>query len=187
MTAWAEECIKLARKAKEEGEVESATLIVDPYPAGTPQTAAGIQGLVPYGDGRGLLKGSGCDRAGSSNRPLKHAVMEAVEAVAAAERDRRKQQAEDGKIPSHRTYSQAYLCTNYDIYTYREPCIMCAMALVHSRVARVFFVKSFDDLPREERRSAGYSGETKIHALSGTNHRYKVYQCVTDEIEEQTE
>ncbi|XP_045782838.1 probable inactive tRNA-specific adenosine deaminase-like protein 3 isoform X1 [Maniola jurtina] len=32
-----------------------------------------------------------------------------------------------------------YLCTGYDIYMLKEPCMMCAMALVHARAKRVFF------------------------------------------------
>jgi tRNA-specific adenosine deaminase 3 len=36
----------------------------------------------------------------------------------------------------------AYLCTGLDAYTYGEPCAMCAMALVHSRVARLFYIEA---------------------------------------------
>ncbi|KAL0323640.1 UNVERIFIED_CONTAM: tRNA-specific adenosine deaminase TAD3 [Sesamum angustifolium] len=32
-----------------------------------------------------------------------------------------------------------YLCTGYDIYSVWEPCIMCAMAIVHQRIRRVFY------------------------------------------------
>eukprot|EP00041_Stephanoeca_diplocostata_P033732 m.1121184 g.1121184 ORF g.1121184 m.1121184 type:complete len:249 (+) comp24398_c0_seq7:351-1097(+) len=32
-----------------------------------------------------------------------------------------------------------YLCSGLDLYTTREPCIMCAMALLHARIGRVFY------------------------------------------------
>ncbi|KAL7670638.1 hypothetical protein ACOME3_005570 [Neoechinorhynchus agilis] len=35
--------------------------------------------------------------------------------------------------------SQRYMCTGLDVFLKKEPCPMCAMALVHSRVRRVFF------------------------------------------------
>lgn len=35
----------------------------------------------------------------------------------------------------------SYLCLNYDVYTTHEPCSMCSMALVHSRIKRCIFVR----------------------------------------------
>ncbi|XP_018325172.1 probable inactive tRNA-specific adenosine deaminase-like protein 3 [Agrilus planipennis] len=35
--------------------------------------------------------------------------------------------------------SESYLCTDYCLYVTQEPCLMCGMALIHSRIKRVFF------------------------------------------------
>ncbi|MQM08889.1 hypothetical protein Taro_041747 [Colocasia esculenta] len=62
-----------------------------------------------------------------------------------------------------------YLCTGFDIYLVWEPCAMCAMALVHQRIRRIFY--AFPNL------NAGALGS--IHKLQGEkslNHHYSVYR-----------
>lgn len=60
-----------------------------------------------------------------------------------------------------------YLCTNYYAYSTHEPCVMCAMALVHSRVKRVFYgVKS---------PNGGLGTLCKVHAVKDLNHHYEVF------------
>lgn len=61
-----------------------------------------------------------------------------------------------------------YLCTGYDVYLTDEPCIMCAMALVHSRVRRVFFHRSTNN--------GALKSLTKLHTIKPLNHHYEVYQ-----------
>lgn len=60
-----------------------------------------------------------------------------------------------------------YLCTGYDVYLLREPCVMCSMALVHSRARRIFFHETTD--------KGAISTLTKIHTAKALNHHYEVF------------
>lgn len=63
-----------------------------------------------------------------------------------------------------------YLCTNGIVYLSHEPCISCSMALVHSRVSKVFYM--YTD---EER---GFLGSKhKLHCVSELNHHYRVFRA----------
>ncbi|KAL6228449.1 hypothetical protein ACLB2K_002399 [Fragaria x ananassa] len=67
-----------------------------------------------------------------------------------------------------------YLCTGFDIYLAWEPCIMCAMALVHQRIRRIFFA-----FPNP---NAGALGT--VHRLQGErslNHHYAVFRVLVPE------
>lgn len=67
-----------------------------------------------------------------------------------------------------------YLCTGFDIYIVWEPCAMCAMALVHQRIRRIFYA-----FPNP---NAGALGS--IYRLQGErslNHHYSVFQIMVPE------
>ncbi|XP_075870139.1 putative inactive tRNA-specific adenosine deaminase-like protein 3 isoform X2 [Nelusetta ayraudi] len=65
---------------------------------------------------------------------------------------------------------QPYICTGYDLYVTREPCVMCAMALVHSRVGRVFYGAPSAD--------GALGTNFKLHTRRDLNHRFEVYSGV---------
>ena len=63
-----------------------------------------------------------------------------------------------------------YLCTNYDVFLTHEPCSMCAMALIHSRVSRVFYIFNT---------KYGYlNTKCKMHCVSNLNHSFEVFEAV---------
>ncbi|ESN96747.1 hypothetical protein HELRODRAFT_154236 [Helobdella robusta] len=90
--------------------------------------------------------------------PLHHAVINAIDSLA------RHQSANFD--PSNKT--GPYLCTNYDAYVTVEPCVMCAMALLHSRVGRVFYWKSHED--------GALGSKYKLHCNRSLNHRFLVFK-----------
>nr|CAH7744172.1 unnamed protein product [Callosobruchus chinensis] len=60
-----------------------------------------------------------------------------------------------------------YLCTGYQVYATREPCVMCAMALIHSRAFRVFYGTSSTN--------GGLGTLCKVHTVKDLNHHYEVF------------
>ncbi|RPD77446.1 hypothetical protein L226DRAFT_544086 [Lentinus tigrinus ALCF2SS1-7] len=77
--------------------------------------------------------------------------------------------------PSHSSESQPeevrngahYLLTSLTLFTTHEPCIMCSMALLHSRVKEVFYL-----IPMAK--TGGCGSVTCVPRLEGVNHRYAV-------------
>jgi tRNA-specific adenosine deaminase 3 len=98
--------------------------------------------------------------------PLAHATMRVIAEVAAV--DLR-------EFPPGRELSTAerarkpYLCTGLDLVLSHEPCIMCAMAALHSRFARIFFAEANPEL-------GGVSGRYALHLSGQVNHRFAVFR-----------
>lgn len=87
--------------------------------------------------------------------PLAHSVMNVLEKVAEGQR---------AQGPS----KESYLCTGYDVFLKREPCVMCAMALLHSRVRTVFFEEPSPG-------KGGLGSLCKIHCYPAFNHKFEVF------------
>lgn len=86
-----------------------------------------------------------CNKKGWGN-PLDHAVMIAIDMVAQKRLGRNidvrpdsKVEVWDGKYSDSEGKDEGYLCHNLQVYLSHEPCVMCSMALLHSRVGSVVF------------------------------------------------
>lgn len=60
-----------------------------------------------------------------------------------------------------------YLCTGYYVYVTHEPCVMCSMALVHSRAKMVFYGATSA--------SGGLGTLCKVHTIKDLNHHYDAF------------
>ncbi|EOA33394.1 hypothetical protein CARUB_v10020409mg [Capsella rubella] len=64
-----------------------------------------------------------------------------------------------------------YLCTGYDIFLLLEPCTMCAMALVHQRIKRIFYA-----FPNPT--AGGLGGVHRLQGEKSLNHHYAVFRVL---------
>lgn len=119
------------------------------------------------------------------DHPLHHAVMVCIDLVARSQGggcysyDKYPAcEFTPGTLPpSENAAPQPYICTGYDLYVTREPCVLCAMALVHSRIGRVFYGTASED--------GAFGSKYKMHSRKDLNHRFEVYRGVLgDQCEE---
>ncbi|KAK9468901.1 cytidine deaminase-like protein [Lipomyces arxii] len=144
--------LELTQIADSAGEVPVATLAVDP--ATYEITAAAV------------------DTRKSSGNPLNHSTMSCIAKVAESEFLRRQIQSST-KSNREGTPPQAYLCHNLHLLTTHEPCAMCAMAMVHSRIARLVYVNTMPRTGCVDRHSGpGYG----IHNSKLLNWRFESWR-----------
>lgn len=87
---------------------------------------------------------------------LDHAVILAVNEIAITQKT-------GDEVTTH-----GYLCTGLDVYVSVEPCLMCATAILHSRVHRVFCCSRLPE-------SGGFTNRMRLHVEEKLNHRFQVF------------
>ncbi|KAF8133626.1 hypothetical protein EV363DRAFT_1566046 [Boletus edulis] len=102
------------------------------------------------------------DTRTSANHPLRHAALDVIRQIA----DDRAAQPPPSGDEAVKNGVQ-YLLTGLSLFITHEPCVMCTMALLHSRVKEVFYLVP---MPR----TGGCGGLTCIPSLKGVNHRFSI-------------
>lgn len=93
------------------------------------------------------------------NNPKGHSIMKAISEIATREIENRKNKEHD----------RGYLCTDMIVYTTHEPCIMCCMALVHSRIARVTYINT-------AKNSGGLESHYHLGVIDGLNWKFQIWK-----------
>eukprot|EP01015_Nassula_variabilis_P017466 TRINITY_DN2751_c0_g1_i3.p2 TRINITY_DN2751_c0_g1~~TRINITY_DN2751_c0_g1_i3.p2 ORF type:complete len:165 (+),score=48.21 TRINITY_DN2751_c0_g1_i3:2-496(+) len=91
-----------------------------------------------------------------------------------------KQDLSESDVLSNNEDSGFYYCTNLDLVIVQEPCIMCAMALVHSRVRRVYYSIRSQGVGQSGL-YGGLNEDLQINNLGSLNHKYLVYRGILEE------
>ncbi|KAG8735620.1 hypothetical protein FRC10_010353 [Ceratobasidium sp. 414] len=110
------------------------------------------------------------DARTSSGHPLRHAAQVAVRKIAEirSEPDASPSTSPRDVAAIEPRNGASYLLTGLTLFTTHEPCIMCSMSLLHSRVARVVYAQ-----PMAQTGGCNEEGVC-LPALDGVNHRFEI-------------
>ncbi|KAM0789684.1 hypothetical protein ACM66B_006545 [Microbotryomycetes sp. NB124-2] len=103
------------------------------------------------------------DTRQSTGNCLCHAACNAIDAVAILDRQNLRGSAllPDMPVP--------YLLTGLTVFMSHEPCLLCSMSLMHSRIANLFYIKSSPG-------SGGLGSLFSVHEDGGLNHKFEVWK-----------
>lgn len=99
---------------------------------------------------------------------LNHSIMKAIKEIADKELLLREADLNNG---NNGIDGLGYLCHNLVVYTTFEPCVMCSMALVHSRIGRLVYFK-------ERKESGGISSSYFLGDRDGLNWKFDIWKWV---------
>jgi len=131
------------------------------------------------------------DTRRSTSHPLRHACMNIIRHVAETQASTKSVSPADTAStdssphltrPATTASGPSYLLTAQTLFVTHEPCIMCTMALLHSRVKDVFYL-----FPMEKTGGLGATLDSKrgggtglvresVPGLKGVNHRFGIWR-----------
>ncbi|CAI5757064.1 unnamed protein product [Candida verbasci] len=99
--------------------------------------------------------------------PQDHAIMKSIDKIAKNELYKRKNYPDE---------EIGYLCNGYHVYSTHEPCVMCSMALAHSRINKFIYLK--------ETNSGGMASSYYLGDRDGLNWKFQIWKWIgSDEVE----
>ncbi|KAF9046419.1 hypothetical protein BJ165DRAFT_1471541 [Panaeolus papilionaceus] len=114
----------------------------------------------------------GHDTRTSTKHPLRHAAINTIRQLA-DHHATGKTDVEEMPNDEVARNGTNYLLTNRTFFITHEPCIMCSMALLHSRVKEIIYLYPMNE-------TGGSGGCACLPTLKGVNHRYAILQWKTD-------
>ncbi len=112
-----------------------------------------------------LIRAAAHDTRTSAQHPLKHAALNCIANVASLRT----------MWPASATLGTRngadYLLTSLSLFITHEPCLMCTMALLHSRVKEIFYI-----LPSPTG-DGGFASTYGVHGHPRLNHQVDVFDC----------
>nr|XP_019014852.1 uncharacterized protein I206_00939 [Kwoniella pini CBS 10737]OCF53633.1 hypothetical protein I206_00939 [Kwoniella pini CBS 10737] len=172
VTSGIKRVIQIALEAKSKGELPIGT-----YCAALPKTfwPKKEEGFIQPTE---ELRASSYDTRQSENHPLRHSALNCIKSIA----NLRTVEPFISITPERN--GSDYLLTSLTLFITHEPCVMCCMALLHSRVREVFYI-----FPRKK--GGGFNGsELGIHARKDLNHRFEAWRydgIIEDDVRQQLE
>ncbi|KNF04014.1 hypothetical protein PSTG_02723 [Puccinia striiformis f. sp. tritici PST-78] len=98
----------------------------------------------------------------STGNLLRHTIVELTHKVS-------NQDLIKPREPETKHHPTPYLLTNLTVFISHEPCLLCSMALLHSRIKHLFFL-----LPSPG--SGGCGSVYNVHEQDGLNHKFFVWK-----------